>query len=197
MIFGFGQKKYERHAAHTAYDLYCSAVAVARDPDLYNKCRIPDTIDGRFDALVLHISMLLHRLEGCADRVKAAMVGQALFDTLFKDMDQSLREKGVGDMGVPRHMKRMLEGFNGRHTAYRVMFSRLDSKDATAADLADLLARNIHPGKDGEQPQGTPDTTRLADYVVQMTVFLRVQPDVFFLNPGYQWTGLYKAEKVA
>lgn len=129
-----------------AYELYMLAMSWSRDEDLYKKWLVPDTLEGRFDLLALHLSLLLDRLEIAEDKKQAKSVGQKLFETFIQNMDQSLREKGVGDMGVPRRMRAMLEGFNGRHSRYRLIFSQWRSGDeATALDaLKTALAKNVY-----------------------------------------------------
>ncbi len=88
----------------------------ARQPGFFLACGLPDTVDGRFDLLVLHVFLVMHRLK--QNRDETADLSQALFDVLFQDMDDSLRELGVGDMGVGRRIKAMAEGFYGRILAY-------------------------------------------------------------------------------
>lgn len=83
--------------AESAHSLYLRVVAQARQPAFYADFGVPDTVDGRFDLVVLHVFLVLHRLK--QDHPQASDLAQALFDTLFQDMDQSLRELGAGDMG--------------------------------------------------------------------------------------------------
>jgi cytochrome b pre-mRNA-processing protein 3 len=103
-----------RHAV-PADRLYGAAVAQARNPAFYVECRVPDTLDGRFDLIVLHLCLLIRRLR--REGETGATLAQALFDTTFDDMDRSLREMGVGDLGVGRRVKAMASAFYGRATA--------------------------------------------------------------------------------
>jgi cytochrome b pre-mRNA-processing protein 3 len=99
-----------------AQALYARLVAQARDPGFYRHAGVPDTLDGRFEMILLHIFLVLRRLkraQGAADEVS-----QALSDALFDDMDRSLRETGVGDLSVGKHVKRMAAAFRGRLAAY-------------------------------------------------------------------------------
>ncbi|MEE8145852.1 MAG: ubiquinol-cytochrome C chaperone family protein, partial [Kiloniellales bacterium] len=100
----------------TARLLYDCIVGQARRPEFFRECGLPDTLDGRFDVLVLHVFLVMHRLK--QDRGRTADLSQALFDILFQDMDESLRELGAGDMGIGRRIKAMAEGFYGRVAAY-------------------------------------------------------------------------------
>jgi cytochrome b pre-mRNA-processing protein 3 len=95
---------------------YARIVARAREPSFYTGWGVPDTLDGRFELLALHAFLVLHRLRGQGD--EAADFAQALFDTLFADMDRGLREMGVGDLGVGRRVKDMAKAFYGRITVY-------------------------------------------------------------------------------
>lgn len=112
-------------------DLYAAVVEKARDPAFYAVLGVPDTVDGRFDMIVLHAMLVLRRFRGQGDA--AEIRGQELFDLMFKDMDQSLREMGVGDMGVGKHIKRMAQAFYGR--AERTE-AGLDARIANPADPA-------------------------------------------------------------
>lgn len=103
-------------AATAAQALYAQVVEQARLPGFYRDLGVPDTLDGRFDMIVLHAFLVLHRLK--ADGEAQGPVGQALFDLMFADMDASLRELGVGDLSVGRKVKQMATGFYGRVAAY-------------------------------------------------------------------------------
>ena len=77
---------------------------------------------------------------GCA-RVRGDAgkeISQQLFDSMFADMDLSLREMGAGDIGVSKRVRVMAEAFMGRLEAY---VTALDNDDRTA--LAAALQRNL------------------------------------------------------
>jgi len=135
--------------------LYDTAVAQARQPVFYARCGVPDTVDGRFDMVVLHVSLLIRRLRRGGDGGQG--LAQTLFDTTFRDMDRSLREMGVGDLGVARRVKDMAKAYYGRAEAYD------QALDAGEADLLrEALRRNLLAGA-GEDA----DVQSLADYVTQ------------------------------
>ncbi len=96
--------------------LYDAIVAQARRPEFYRDWGVPDTLDGRFDMIVLHSFLVMHRLK--QDHEATAALAQNLFDTLFLDMDRALRELGAGDLGVGKRVKAMARGFYGRVAAY-------------------------------------------------------------------------------
>ncbi|MEM8833425.1 MAG: ubiquinol-cytochrome C chaperone family protein, partial [Pseudomonadota bacterium] len=107
-MLGYFTKK--KHRKERARELYAAAVDQSRHPVFYEKLGVPDSVDGRFDMIALHCSILMLRL----NRAGENKLSQSLFDVFFKTMDRSLREMGVGDLSVPKHMKRMMKGFNGR-----------------------------------------------------------------------------------
>jgi cytochrome b pre-mRNA-processing protein 3 len=103
--------------AATIASLYGMIVAQARNPSFYRFYGVPDTIDGRFEMIALHTVLVLRRLgSGAADLRR---LGQGLFDAFCEDMDASMREMGVGDLAVPRKMRRIGEAFYGRQAGYR------------------------------------------------------------------------------
>lgn len=98
--------------AVAATEAYQTVINQAREPGFYTRYGVPDTLDGRFDLLVLHTALVLLRLQ--KDRAESERFSQALFDTLFVDLDQSLREIGVSDMSVGKKVKQMGKAFYGR-----------------------------------------------------------------------------------
>jgi cytochrome b pre-mRNA-processing protein 3 len=133
--------------------LYGTIVAQARLPCFYREYGVPDTVNGRFDLLVLHMAMVLDRF---ADEPELRELGQALFDHFCTDMDRNLREMGVGDLSVPKHMQRVGEAFYGRAQAYR---AGLADKDQGA--LREALERNIY----GQETASQAAAARLAAYM--------------------------------
>jgi cytochrome b pre-mRNA-processing protein 3 len=129
----------ERPERTVALALYGAIVAQSRRPDYYSLWGVPDTLDGRFDLLVLHASLAMRRLKAAGGT--AAKVSQALFDIMFEDLDHSLREMGVGDITVPKRIKEMGEAFYGRAVAYDAALSQADT-----AALKEALVRNIYRG---------------------------------------------------
>lgn len=119
----------------TAELLYAAIGRQARSEAFYRDWGVPDTVDGRFDLLVLHSFLVMNRLQ---DEAEGPAVNQALFDQMFKHMDLALREMGVQDLGVGRRVKVMAEGFNGRTAALRAALPQDD------AALAAVLARNVY-----------------------------------------------------
>lgn len=126
----------------TAHRLYVVLAAQARLPAFYSKCGIPDTLDGRFDMLTLHMFLVLRRLSGPEIGGALAGLAQQLFDVMFGDMDQSLREMGVGDLTVGKRIRAMSEAFYGRVEAYEAGLQATDGN----ATLVLALERNLYRG---------------------------------------------------
>lgn len=124
-----------REVESAARALYGRAIEQARAPAFYASLGVPDSLDGRFDMVALHVFLLLHRLR--AEGAASKRLAQRLFDLMFADMDQSLRELGVGDLGVGRRVKAMAEAFYGRIGAYEAGLAGDDRM------LAAALARNL------------------------------------------------------
>src|ERR1700684_1752570 len=95
--------------------IYGMIVTQAREPLFYRDLTVPDTVNGRFDLLVLHLWLVRRRLRTAEE---AAGLSQALFDRFCNDMDDNLREMGVGDLTVPKRMQAFGEAFYGRAVAY-------------------------------------------------------------------------------
>ena len=102
-----------RDACAAAADrLYAEMVDRARSRRFFAELGVPDTPEGRFEMIALHVALLLRRLR--AEGAAGAALAQALFDLMFADMDAALRELGVGDLGVGRQVKRLAGQFYAR-----------------------------------------------------------------------------------
>lgn len=99
-----------------AGQLFNRIVAQARQAVFFRSLGVPDTVDGRFDMLVLHAFLVFQRLKGQGDR--GAELAQALYDTVIEDMEASLRQLGAGDAGVGKRVRVMTEALQGRVVAY-------------------------------------------------------------------------------
>jgi cytochrome b pre-mRNA-processing protein 3 len=157
----------DRATARAAAKLYETAVRQSRQPGFYTSSRVPDTVDGRFDMITLHVFLIVHRLK--SSPAETAKLAQAVFDTMFNDMDQNLREMGVGDLGVSRRIKVMVSAFYGRIAAYEAALAA-DSEDEDA--LARAIGRNIYP----ETPKDTLNPGRMAAYLSREASRLAGQP---------------------
>ena len=132
MIFSLFRKDPRRILIASLYERVATA---SRAPGLYEALGIPDTLEGRFESLSLHVILslrALRRLPAPADDV-----AKDLTDAFFRDLDASLREMGIGDTTVPRRMRTLASSFYGRAHAYD---APLEAGDRDA--LAEALGRN-------------------------------------------------------
>lgn len=130
--------RYER----AGFQLYGAAVTAARGPYLYVDLGTPDTLDGQFDVIVLHVFLLIRRLK--REPQPGPILAQAVFDAMFLDMDINLREMGVGDLSVGKRNRAMWEALHGRAAAYT---------EAWEEGLENAIARNVWRGS--APPEGS------------------------------------------
>jgi cytochrome b pre-mRNA-processing protein 3 len=150
MVWPFNHFRKPRQAPRgTIEAIYGMIVTQAREPIFYRDLGVPDTVNGRFDLLLLHLWLLLRRLRTVQG---ATELSQALFDRFCEDMDDNLREMGVGDQTVPKRMRAFGEAFYGRVQAYDQAIE--DGSEALAA----AICKNILNGVGLDQAQ------RLAAY---------------------------------
>jgi cytochrome b pre-mRNA-processing protein 3 len=142
--------------------LYGTIVAQARATAFYQNFDVPDTVNGRFEMVVLHTVLLLHRLT--TEPAPIRRLGQSVFDSFCRDMDANLREMGVGDLAVPRKMRGIGEAFYGRQRVYEAALAVPDQGPLDAA-----LARNVFGAV------AAPGAGRLAAYVREAVRHLATQ----------------------
>ena len=121
----------------TAHKLYKTIVEQARQPAFYESCGVPDTFDGRFDMISLHMILVMRRMK--RDIEQTRKLSQALFDYMFDDIDLNLRELGFGDMGVSVRVKKSVEALYGRLKSYDQGLNLDDD-----AQLSEALKRNLY-----------------------------------------------------
>ncbi len=120
--------------------LYGQLAAQARLAEFYTRFGVPDSIDGRFEMLCIHAHAVLHRLRG--QGAAADQLAQAVYDAMFLDLDGSLRELGVADLGVGRRIKVMTEALNGRIHAYDAALA--EAGTAAEETLRGAIGRNVY-----------------------------------------------------
>jgi cytochrome b pre-mRNA-processing protein 3 len=155
--------------------LYGMIVAQARSPIFYQDFGVPDTVNGRFDAIVLHAALFLTRIESETETVRS--LGQGVFDAFCRDMDENLREMGVSDLSVPKEMRRMGEAFYGRAGAYRAALAA----DGDAA-LEEALLRNLFGGR-----QEAAAIPALAAYARAAVARLQETPSTAIAGGALDW----------
>ena len=158
----------------TIREFYGMIVAQARSPAFYEVYGVPDSVEGRFDMIVLHLVLVLARLNG-AER------GQKLFDAFCRDLDANLRKMGVGDLAVRKRMRRFGEAFYGRQAAYRAAFAAPDHRI-----LVNVLARNIFPSSADDAGQ------------VRLSTVQSARPSIEALNiDGDDWLDMAERKSEA
>ena len=163
MLWPFNHFRKPRIAPRgTIEAIYGMIVTQAREPLFYRDLGVPDTVDGRFDVLIMHLWLVLRRLKS-ADAGRD--LSQALFDHFCDDMDDNLRELGVSDLKVPTRMQAFGEAFYGRSAAYDLALA--EGHEA----LAQAMCKNILNGTDIE------NTRRLAAYAEATMVVLAGQDE--------------------
>ncbi len=173
-LFAYFSKPNERARLAAAH--YAALVAQARRHEFYEGLGVPDTLDGRFDLIVLHASLYLKRLRAAGR--DGRVLAQTVFDQMFFNLDQSLRELGVGDISLPKKMRKMVSAFYGRAAAY-------DKALAAGPDdaLAEALARNIYAGA----PPAGPAVRALCAYLRDAATMLAAASDKAMLANEFRW----------
>ena len=110
-------KKKNKEIVELCVTLYKLIVEQSRIKEFYLNLKIPDTIDGRFELIILHFFLLERTLD--KEIKKDQLIYKELLEIMYKDFDMSLREIGVGDLSVGKKIYQMTEAFSGRLFAYR------------------------------------------------------------------------------
>jgi cytochrome b pre-mRNA-processing protein 3 len=155
----------------TIETIYGMIVTQAREPLFYRDLAVSDTVNGRFDLLILHLWMVLRRLRPTEGGVELT---QALFDRFCEDMDANLREMGVGDLAVPKRMQAFGEAFYGRAAAYDLALAE------GREPLSRALCKNVFNGAQSDNAR------RLAAYVEAAIADLATRDDAAVLAGA--WT---------
>lgn len=160
--------------------LYGSIVAAARESVFYRDLGVPDSLAGRFEMITLHLFLLLERLK--SEGEAGQKLGRNVVERLFAELDDTMREWGVGDLTVPKQMHEAAGAFYGRLKAYEV--AMVGPPDA----LASALVRNVYAG---ETAGKAAPASHLAAYVRRAALGLQHQPfaaiaggEIVFPDPG-------------
>lgn len=191
MVFGL----WKRRKDLTPFTMYQSVMDQARQPVLFTHIGVPDSIEGRFDMLMVHSILALRRLKAIkGERSEEALDrSQNLADVLFKDLDRALRETGVGDPSMPKKMNKLAAAFFGRAKAFG---TALDTKDQIA--LLDAVNRNTTGGALGKEANNSDadaqtiaiDAQKLSRYMMDADGALAAQADEDVLVGNFAWPAL-------
>lgn len=162
----FGGKPYMRDAQN----LYGAVMARSRSARFYAQMGVPDTFDGRFEMLILHLYAINTYLREGGEEARA--FSQAIFDRCMADMDAALREAAVGDQTVPKRLAKMVRVIHGRARAFDDAIA-----GGEAEAVAAVFARNLF-GKD----QPDENSRALAAEMMALLAALRAIPHASFLD---------------
>lgn len=165
----------ERPAAVAGRALYAPLIEQARRPAFYVEGRAPDTASGRFELYSLHLALVVRRLRG--ETGFAAEASQALFDAFLSGLDDGLRELGVGDLTVPKKMRRLGEALYGRFKGYDAALA----DDAAPDALEAMLGRTVYAGAEN------PPAAALAAYARAAGEALRATPTEALFDRPLPW----------
>jgi len=155
---------------------YIALVGAARNPFFFESLGVPDTLDGRFELIVLHLFLLQHRLLDA--RPKTENFCRELSEVFFTDMDRSLREMGIADTGVKHRIKAMAKAYHGRLQVYAAALANDDHH------LRVALARNLY----GTVAEGDVAMLgRAAQYVTMVHAALQATPVDSILENQLRW----------
>ncbi len=160
--------------------LYKSIVAQARNQKIFRDWGVPDTPDGRFDSLVLHMVMVLDRLSKCDDADEHRQFGKELIEVMIEDLDHNFRELGVGDLAVGKRIKGMLKAFYGRMENYGQAFENQDEPL-----LKQAVIRNIYRKTEPKELQ----IQQLCAYIWQQTQHLQNYSGAQITQDDFVWYG--------
>ncbi len=155
----------DKNEQEIATVLYQAALSASREEVFFKHYAVPDTFDGRFDLLLLHLFLILHPLTKGEDYES---LSQSVFDTTFRNMDQTLREMGIGDMGIPKHMKRMMKAFNGRMHSYQEALFPGESEHVEGvvpSSVSEVLKRNLYGTLDDDKTLDAAVLDRMEKYI--------------------------------
>jgi len=147
-----------------AAELYGAIVARARLPVFYQWFEVPDTLEGRFVVLSLHLFAVLHRLKDGG--APAASMAQELADHFTADMETVLRELGIGDLAIPKRVRRLAASGAALLQDYEDALTK--GEGALATSIACALPLDEASAKLASQ--------RLASYLMKVIRHLDAQP---------------------
>ncbi|MCB1502488.1 MAG: ubiquinol-cytochrome C chaperone [Bauldia sp.] len=163
----FARLRRARPDGDIASALYGAIVAQARVPELYTELAVPDTVEGRFEMVVVHQALVIRRLERGDEATRT--IGQGVFDVFCREMDDALRALGVKDTSVAKRMRKVAEAYYGRAAGYESAIARGD-----AATLAATLDRTVYGEAGGVAPRALAAYMIASDQALAATATERV-----------------------
>lgn len=180
-MFGFFSKK--KKIDNAANELFLKVISHTRIPLFYENFGVEDNLDGRFDLMSVHMALIIDVLDNNNQLNDAIIVRRRLQEIMFDNLDLTLREIGVGDLGVGKKIKTMAEAFYGRMTTYQECFKTHDTDQMSMA-----LKRNLYRGRDMNEAI----VVNMTSYVYGQYKYLSSQPsedviagNVDFMEPKW------------
>jgi len=164
--------------------LYGSIVTQARSPSLYAQCGVPDTAEGRFEMIALHLVLVLHRLG--RDGERGQRLARALTETFAVDLDDNLREMTVGDLTVPRQVKRAVGALQERHASYGAALPA-SCNESNRTSGFDPLAAVVEAKLGALATAGDLDVSRICAYIRLVSQRLDLLPSAEVLAGRIAW----------
>lgn len=124
---------------NAAHILFSQIIDQSRIPAFYTDYAVDDTLDGRFDLMALHMSLVINKLDQTPDRKNISTLKRMLQEAMFDNLDLTMREIGVGDLGVGKKVKVMAEAFYGRIKVYQEILDKNDK-----SKMREALERNLY-----------------------------------------------------
>lgn len=163
-MFGFLFNKKKRNNA--AHSLFSAVIEHSRVIKFYESYSVEDSLDGRFDLMSIHMAVVIEKLDHHKELKNVTEYKRVLQEIMFDNLDLTLREIGVGDLGVGKKIKVMAEAFYGRMIAYQNLFSVKND-----AEMSDTLNRNLYREKTIE----TQVLKNMVSYVYEQYEFIMKQ----------------------
>ena len=166
-------------ARRIAKTFYAHCVSRAREAVFFADFKVPDTVDGRFEMIALHTGLVINRVK--AEGQSGQLLAQSIFDEMFLNMEMACRQIGIGDLSVPKHIKRMMKALQGRALTYE------DAAQIDREELELTMLRNIYAtaGTIGQDI-----ITPMAEYVLACTQKLATQSMENFMNGQIEFSPL-------
>ena len=165
-----------RPAVERGRALFRALSAQARQPAFYARLGVADTVEGRFELYVLHLVLVLRRLKG--QGLEASETSQATFDAFLRNLDEGLRDMGVGDLSVGKKMRKLGEAVYGRLKGYDRVLAEAEPR----ADLEEMVGRTLLQGRPDAAPAAP-----LAGYILAATAALDSVPLDEVLQSRLPW----------
>lgn len=169
-------------AQQTGSLLYCEAVKQARQPVYYTHYQVSDTLDGRFDLILLQVFLLSRALARITHR-DVEPIRQEMVNSMFQDMDQSLREMGVGDVSIGKKVQKMAYALNGR-------MDRYESSWSEAAALEEAVWRNLYRA----DPQRRAQASDMTQHIIKLEQGLLKLPEEDLLRGIIKWPKIWQGD---